>query len=120
MPCEILRRRYFGLPKVEAIEGPSRLEIILDPGEETDEPADPLVYNFLHDLEASFWTGLWIVTSRVNHEPSRIYALSIFQNTPTLELSTRRLATFEQPIKARLQACLPDLLKPLAGTFNVI
>jgi hypothetical protein len=125
MPCEILRRQYFGLALLDPDEDSTQLTFDLtcddltsnDPSDDFDEP---LLHNFLHDLEATFWTGLWIITSRVNHERSRTYALNIFQNTPTLTLPLSRLSAFELPIQKALYRCLLEQLKRLATIFEML
>ncbi|RXW16016.1 hypothetical protein EST38_g9837 [Candolleomyces aberdarensis] len=121
MPCEILRRRYFGLKRgVKAIPGVSRRKANLDKASQQAEPTYPLAHNFLHDLEASWWTTLWIITSRVDHKPSETYALPIFRNTSTLELSDPRLAALEEEIDKKLYACLLEPLKGVVGEFERI
>jgi hypothetical protein len=121
MPCEILRHRYFG-DDDDVTEEDALARLTMDPNDdETSEtPEFPLLHNFLHDLEASFWTGLWIITSRVNHEPSRLYALGIFKNTLPLTLPESRLKAFRKPIKDALNGCLLEKLKRLAPTFEAI
>jgi hypothetical protein len=118
MPCEILRGRYFGDDEDATFEDAvGRLEI---DEAESDTPEFPLLHNFLHELEASFWTGLWIITSRVNHEQSRLYVLGIFQNTPTLKIADARLKAFQRPIGDALKGCLLEKLKGLATTFDAV
>ncbi|KDQ25287.1 hypothetical protein PLEOSDRAFT_1019128, partial [Pleurotus ostreatus PC15] len=87
MPCEILRGSYFGLdpeppdPVTFSTKLTSSVSAVDDP---------PVRFNFLHDLEATYWTGLWITTCRVNCEESRIFGFRIFDNNATLTLSQAR------------------------------
>ncbi|KAJ2915400.1 hypothetical protein MD484_g5046, partial [Candolleomyces efflorescens] len=123
MPCEILCRQYFGLttslnPFTTKF---AFITWIKDRSNRPHHPKDikpPLLHNFLHDLEAIFWTGLWIITSRVNHEPSRLYGLNIFQNSPKLELTQSRRQAFEYSIEDVLSRCLQESLVPLADLFE--
>ncbi|KAJ2921592.1 hypothetical protein H1R20_g15496, partial [Candolleomyces eurysporus] len=121
MPCEILRRRYFGLKKeVQAITRVSRRKANQAKDSHRVEPTYPLIHNFLHDLEASWWITLWIITSRLGHKLSETYAIPIFYNTSTLELSEPRLAAFEEEIDKKLYGCLLELLKGVVGEFERI
>ncbi|KAJ2912567.1 hypothetical protein MD484_g7847, partial [Candolleomyces efflorescens] len=123
MPCEILRRQYYGLtyssdPLADILDLRAWLN---EQGNGPQPPKDidpPLLHNFLHDLEATFWTGLWIITSRVNHEPSRIYGLQIFQNPPKLELTLPRRRAFECSLDDVLSQCLQKSLVPTAVIFE--
>ncbi|KAJ8691050.1 hypothetical protein PTI98_010659 [Pleurotus ostreatus] len=110
MPCEILRGSYFGLdpeppdPVTFSTKLTSSVSAVDDP---------PVRFNFLHDLEATYWTGLWITTCRVNCEESRIFGFRIFDNNATLTLSQARLKAFERPISRILEKCLLPELKGL-------
>jgi hypothetical protein len=116
MPCEILQRRYFGFEtKVVIQAGPDGRKRLV-----AEEGNHPIIHNFLHDIEASFWTGLWIVTCRVNHEPSKDWARPIFQDTPILHLSSERSSAFQDPISEHLDEYLPDQLKDLANPLDFI
>ncbi|RXW16013.1 hypothetical protein EST38_g9838 [Candolleomyces aberdarensis] len=121
MSCEILGGSYLGIEVAKPIRvsGRSRRDLIFDPDEDS-EHACPIVHNFLHDLEACFWTALWIITCRMNHEPSKTYALPIFQNTSNLELPFSRLIAFKRPIGAKLRDYLSEPLKGLAAYLNLI
>ena len=81
MPCEILQCVYFGHDDSSSFV-PFHLDIASNAA--PPPPRIPVLHNYLHDLEAIYWTGLWIITSRVNHEPSLTWGLKIFRHTLTL------------------------------------
>ncbi|KAJ2919066.1 hypothetical protein MD484_g1297, partial [Candolleomyces efflorescens] len=91
MPCEILRRKYFGTLEEDEDE---LFTALTDSDNESCE--EHLLHNYLHDLEATFWTGLWIITSR------------------------SRLDAFESPIKKALTACLLPQLQDVAVIFELV
>jgi hypothetical protein len=118
MPCEILQRMYFGDEDVNPLDAHSSLfKIVLDT---VELPDVPILHNFLHDLEAVFWTGLWIITTRVNYKPSESYALNIFQDTLNLTLPEARLDAFESSIQEALDGCLLEQLNGLAWMFDAV
>ncbi len=115
MPCEILCGSYFGLDAEPPDPLTSWTKLTSSvPAVDMQPFQDPPVrFNFLHDLEATYWTGLWITTCRVNCEESRIFGFGIFDNNATLTLSQARLKAFERPISRILEECLLPEFKGL-------
>ncbi|KAJ2919088.1 hypothetical protein MD484_g1305, partial [Candolleomyces efflorescens] len=116
MPCEILQRDYFGIDDLVSFN-PFDVSVERRPLNAPPRPPDePLLHNFLHDLEATYWTGLWIITSRVNHEPSLTWGLKVFCDT--LTLLPDRLAAFKKSICDQLQQRLLENLREIADLFD--
>ncbi|KAJ2919113.1 hypothetical protein MD484_g1296, partial [Candolleomyces efflorescens] len=115
MPCEILNRRYFGHDDLGSFN-PHDATVSLDELSAASQPRQPILHNYLHDLEATYWTGLWIITSRVNHEPSLTWGLNIFRDT--LTLLPDRLDAFMMSICDELEKCLVEDLRIIAKNFD--
>ncbi|KAF6758576.1 hypothetical protein DFP72DRAFT_1005642 [Ephemerocybe angulata] len=50
-----------------------------------EEPPACVVHSFFHDIESLCWLILWIITSRVGCDASRVAAQIVFTSTPTVE-----------------------------------
>ncbi|KAF9539353.1 hypothetical protein CPC08DRAFT_716367 [Agrocybe pediades] len=143
MAHEILKKVYFTAPTKEVEKRAQELGI--SPQEETDaidaeldeyrkqqdsasganrskSPSDQdsdytVVHNPQHDIESLWWLGLWTLTMRVDHAPSREWAKHIFRNT--LDPSAARSAAFTKPIMFKLHDHLrPNLLNPFANIIE--
>ncbi|KAJ2919086.1 hypothetical protein MD484_g1307, partial [Candolleomyces efflorescens] len=114
MPCEILQRRYFGHDGDLGSFDPFLLDIA--PIAASPPPRIPVLHNYLHDLEATYWTGLWIITSRVSHGPSLSWGLKVFRNT--LTLLPDRLDAFVESVRPVLEECLVEDLRGIAKKFE--
>lgn len=75
----------------------------------------PVVYNFQHDLESLWWIALWILTARVDHPASQLYAQLIFING--LQCSNERANVFtrEDHLAAQLREVLHEKLHSFIG-----
>ncbi|KAJ2919101.1 hypothetical protein MD484_g1298, partial [Candolleomyces efflorescens] len=119
MPSEILQRVYFGydgdLGSFDVFLSDTDSD---EPNAASPPPEEPVLHNYLHDLEATYWTGLWIITSRVNHEPSLTWGLKIFRDT--LTLPPDRLKAFIKSVRHVLEECLVEDLRGVAKSFERI
>ncbi|KAJ2919085.1 hypothetical protein MD484_g1306, partial [Candolleomyces efflorescens] len=115
MPCEILQRRYFGHDELGSLNI-RRAKVRLRKPRASPPPRIPVLHNYLHDLEATYWTGLWIITSRINHEPSSTWGLKVFRDT--LTLLPDRLDAFMESILHALEECLVEDLREIAEIFD--
>lgn len=78
----------------------------------------PVVHNFQHDLESVWWIVLWTCTLRVNYEPSRTWARTIFRNSN--KLCRERELCFTSPIRGTLRKKLQANLKVFAAPLDKI
>ncbi|KAF9544847.1 hypothetical protein CPC08DRAFT_401164 [Agrocybe pediades] len=131
MPHEILKNAYISIPT--SVVEQARKELAND-DEDSDEMDDDstedgssteensperdlswhtVVHNPQHDVESLWWLGLWTLTVRVDHSPSRQWAKPIFRDT--LNPSDARQAAFVDVILDQLRGCLhPNIRKPFA------
>ncbi|KAG2018753.1 other/FunK1 protein kinase [Coprinopsis cinerea AmutBmut pab1-1] len=75
----------------------------------------PVTHNYEHDLESIWWLVLWLITMRVDHEPSYTAADDIFTGTvpPSAERITAFIGGLPRELKESLHPDLQSLFHPL-------
>ena len=73
-----------------------------------------VVHNFQHDLKSLWWIMFWTITDRVDYEPSREYAQTIFINS--IQPSAERRSALV--VVTNLHAVLKDSLSSFAKNME--
>lgn len=122
----VLQRKVKAEPTPDPEMGelrPTRNVLAEEPGPPMKTP-DPVVYNFQHDLESLWWIILWILTTRVDHLDSQLYAQSIFINELGCSNERANIFTPGEYLADRLREVLHHTLVPfidiLTWSCNVL
>ncbi|KAF5334126.1 hypothetical protein D9611_014904 [Ephemerocybe angulata] len=79
-------------------------------------PFKPVVHTFFHDLESLWWLILWLITSRIGCDASKIAARDLFQSSSTHSESRRKVLI--QGINRNVVLSLHDDVKPIAARLD--
>ncbi|KAF5324780.1 hypothetical protein D9611_004064 [Ephemerocybe angulata] len=79
-----------------------------------EEPPACVVHSFFHDIESLCWLILWIITSRVGCDASRVAAQMVFTSTPTVE----RYKVLRHGIPESVGSTLHGSAKPIASALE--